>query len=67
MFETCLVLYVLCIIQLACGIVSVSDKSIIIDGRVNEFLADVLMSTALLVNSRVWLFRPLLMKLELFM
>lgn len=41
--------------------------SIIIDGSINEFLADVLVSTALQVNSRVWLFRPLLMKLELLM
>lgn len=46
---------------------SVSDESIIIDGSVNEFLADVLVSAALLVNSRVWLVRPLLMKLELLM
>lgn len=57
----------LCVIQLACRVVSVSDESIIIDGSVNEFLADVLMAAAPLVNSGVWLFRPLLMKLELLM
>lgn len=41
-----------------------SDKNMIRDDSVNEFLADTPMSTVLLVRSRVWLVVPLLTKLE---
>lgn len=41
---------------------SVSGKSMIIDGSINEFLAETFLSVVLLISSRVWLCRPLLMK-----
>lgn len=58
-------MHVFGVFQLASMLVSESGKGIIIDGSVNEFLAETFLSAVLLISSRVWLYRPLLMKLEL--
>lgn len=58
-------MHVLGVFQLASRVVSVYGKSIIIDGSVDELLAEAFLSAVLLIRSRVWLCRPLLMKQEL--